>query len=52
LKPLHFFAHRTLELLLLPPLPFALRCLSKLFFLADPLLFLLAFLLLKLRFIL
>jgi hypothetical protein len=52
LKPLHFFAHRTLKLLLLPPLPFALRRQSMLFFLAKPLLFPLALLLLELRFIL
>jgi hypothetical protein len=52
LKPFHFFAHRTLELLLLPPLPFALRRLLTLFFLAKSLLFPLAFLLLELRFIL
>jgi hypothetical protein len=52
LKPLHFFAHRTVELLLFPPLPFALRRLSTLFFLAKPLLFPLAFLLLELRFVL
>jgi hypothetical protein len=52
LKPLHFFAHRTLKLLLLPPLPFALRRQSTLFFLAKPLLFSFAFLLLKLCFIL
>jgi hypothetical protein len=52
LKPLHFFAHRTLKLLLLPPLSFALRRQLTLFFLAKPLLFPLAFLSLKLRFIL
>jgi hypothetical protein len=39
------FAHRTLEFLLLPPLPFALRRLWTLFFLATQLLFPLAFLL-------
>jgi hypothetical protein len=52
LKPFHFFAHRTLELFLLPPLSFALRRQSTLFFLAKPLLFTLAFLLLEQRFIL
>jgi hypothetical protein len=52
LKPLHFFAHRALKFLLLPPLLFALRRKSALFFLAKPFLFSLAFLLLKLCFIL
>jgi hypothetical protein len=52
LQTRQFIAHRTFELLLLPPLLFALRRPSTLFFLATPFLFSHAFLFLKLRFIL